>query len=115
MKFSLELRLRLLRDFAALCGVGALIFGAGHIAAAFGSDWGYVGTGTTRSHVVTGLVMLGAGLICSWVRLLASRELSRRDWIRREKLMRELGAGAAQNLIDALGGRSEDPHRPKHV
>jgi len=115
MAFSLELRLRLVRDFSALCGAGALIFGVGHVAAAFGADWGFVSAGTTRSHVVMGLVMLGAGVICTWVRMLAARELSRRDWIRRELLARELGASAEQNLMGNLGGQPKIAPKPKHT
>ena len=115
MNLSLELRLRLLRDFSALCGVGALIFGAGHIAAAFGWEWSVVGAGTTRSHVVMGLVTLGAGAVCSWVRLLANGELRRRDWVRRELLARELGASAEENLMGTLGGQPKIAPKPKHV
>ena len=115
MALSLELRLRLVRDFSSLCGVGALLFGVGHIAAAFGADWGYVAAGTTRSHVVMGLVMLGAGLVCTWVRVLASRELSRRDWVRRELLARQLGATAEENLMGTLGGQPKVAPKPKHV
>jgi hypothetical protein len=115
MNLSLELRLRLLRDFSALVGVGALIFGVGHIAAAFGSDWGYVGAGTTRSHVVMGLVTLGAGLVCSWVRMLANGELRRRDWVRRELQARQLGASAEENLMGTLGGQPKIAPKPKHV
>jgi hypothetical protein len=115
MTLSFELRLRLLRDFSALVGVGALIFGVGHIAAAFGSDWGYVGAGTTRSHVVMGLVTLGAGLVCSWVRMMANGELRRRDWVRRELQARELGASAEQNLIDTLGRQGKTEPKAKHV
>ena len=115
MADSRELHLRLLRALATLCGLGALVFGVGHVAGACGWAWSFIDTRSTLSHVVMGVVMLGAALICSWLRSVAHREVSRRDWHRREQIARELGASAEEQLMEKLGSPSDGTQRPRHV
>ena len=115
MTLSIELRLRLLRDLAALCSVGTLVYGINHLLAAAGSDWGFIERSNPRSQVLWGLLLVATGALCTWVRFRASRELRRADKQRRELLARALGARAEELLNDSLRRHSKNPQAPKPV
>jgi len=115
MSLSHELRLRLLRDFAALCGVGALVYGVNLILASAGSEWGFIEQSHPRSQLVWGLLLVGAGAMCTWVRLLARREIRRVDKQRREMLARALTARADELLQESLARHRANPQAPRPV
>jgi len=115
MKLSHELRLRLIRDFAGLCGIGTLVYGVNHLLAAAGSDWGFIEQSRPRSQLLWGLLLVATGALCTWVRFLASREVRRVDKQRRELLARALGARAEDLLHASLHRSPPNQQTPKPV
>jgi len=115
VKLYHELRLRLIRDCAALFGIATLIYGFNHLLAATGSDWGFVAPSRPRAHIVWGVLLVGAGAFLTWIRFLARRELRRVDKQRRELLARALGARAEDLLHASLHRSPPNQQTPKPV